>query len=381
MSGQPASDARIQVLHLLATMPVGGAEDLVAAIVRGLNPAKFAVQAATIGPPGPVAEELAASGHPVKSLHLDLKRTPFWAIVRQVRRLLEEVRPHILHTHLYHPNLYGRLAALGLGLKGVVASVHNSYPRVKVHRCVWNWLLSHVTDLVLVSSPQVYEEVRRFDRVPSGKLKVFPYGIHLKALDLPLTFNQARQLLGVSGFCLGVMARLEEQKGHRHLLAALPDLARNIPDLTVLLVGEGREGEALQGLARDLGVSNLVRFLGTRRDLPVVLKALDLVVQPSLWEGLPLTLLMAMGAGRPVVATRVGGVPEVIAHGENGLLVEPGDSRGLAQAILNLYGNPDLRTRLAAAGRETVARRYSQEAMLQRLEDLYLELWEKGGAP
>ena len=145
---------RLKILHLLATMPVGGAEDLVAAVVKGLNPERFDVACACIGPPGPVGEELGAAGFAVTSLGLDLKRTPARRLVAAVRRLLKDVRPDLLHTHLYHPNLYGRLAALGLGLP-VVAAVHNSYTRVKFHRRVWNFLLARVTDRVLVGSEQV----------------------------------------------------------------------------------------------------------------------------------------------------------------------------------------------------------------------------------
>jgi glycosyltransferase involved in cell wall biosynthesis len=361
-------------------MPVGGAEDLVAGIVRGLNREQFFVQAATIGPGGEVARELNESGHPVISLNLDLKGTPFFVIVSRIRQLLQQARPHILHTHLYHPNLYGRLAALGMGLRGVVASIHNSYTGVKAHRCLWNFLLAFFSHRLLVSSPKVYDDVRRWDRVPPRKLLVFPYGINLAELGTPLTRDQARTRLGINGFVLGMVGRLEEQKGHRHLLEALPELVREIPDLTVLLVGEGRQEEALKHLARALGVEDRVRFLGTRRDLPMIFKAMDLFVQPSLWEGLPLTLLMAMGAGLPVVATKVSGVQDVLAEGVNGLLVDPGDSRGLAGAVLRLYGDPALRTPLAAAGRETVARHYSREAMLQRLEALYLGLAGKGAA-
>ena len=139
----PALPARrLKVLHLLATMPVGGAEDLVAAIVQGLDPQRFAVSVVTLGPLGLVGQELRARGYEVVSLGLDIKRTSTWRIVGAVRRRLKAGRPDILHTHLYHPNLYGRLGALGLGLPGVVASVHNSYIRVKFHRRVWNFLLA-----------------------------------------------------------------------------------------------------------------------------------------------------------------------------------------------------------------------------------------------
>jgi len=117
-----------------------------------------------------------------------------------------------------------------------------------------------------------------------------------------------------------------------------------------------------------------VRFLGTRRDLPEIFRALDLFVHPSLWEGLPLALLKAMGAGLPVVATRVSGSQEAIEDGVNGYLVAPGDPEALARAILGLYRHPEVRRRLGDAARRRVAARYSLEAMLQSLEELYLNL-------
>jgi glycosyltransferase involved in cell wall biosynthesis len=367
---------RIKVLQLISQLPVGGAEDLVAAIVRGLNPQLFQVQAATIGPLGQVGEELRKDGFEVVSLDLDLKRTPFCRLVLEVRGLLTRIAPDILHTHLYHPNLYGRLAALGLPLKGVVASVHNSYNRVKLHRALWNFLLSFTSHRILVSSLQVWQDVRRLDRVPERKLEILPYGVKLESLEIPISRQEAKNTLGLSGFVVGTVGRLEEQKGHRYLLAALPELSRRLPDLAVLLVGEGREAAALRSQARELGVGHLVHFLGTRRDLGLVLRAMDVFVQPSLWEGLPLALLLAMGAGLPVVGTRVSGISEVIFEGVNGLLVPPKDSAALARAILELHSRPDKREQWGRAAKETVTRHYSQEAMLRRLEGLYLALWE-----
>ncbi|MHB9074516.1 MAG: glycosyltransferase [Desulfobaccales bacterium] len=371
-------DKRIRVLHLLATMPVGGAEDLVAAIVRGLDPGRFSAAVATLGPTGPVGHELLAQGYDVISLGLDIKRTSVWRLAGAVRRLLKAQRPDILHTHLYHPNLYGRLGALGLGLPGVVAAVHNSYTRVKFHRRVWNFLLAWATDRVLVGSPQVWQDVRRYDGVPASRLLLLPYGIPLAELDTPLSRDAARERLGVSGLVIGAVGRLEDQKGHAHLLAALPEVRREIPDTRVLLVGEGRRQEDLQRQVQALGLQDTVRFLGTRRDLPEIYRALDLFVQPSLWEGLPLALLKAMGAGLPVVATRVSGSLEAIADGVNGRLVAAGDPQALSQAILDLARHPEERQRLADAARRTVAKRYSLEAMVRQLEELYLDLYRRG---
>jgi L-malate glycosyltransferase len=368
----------LQVVQMLATMPVGGAEDLVAAMVRGLDPQRFAVTVLTLGPSGPVGRELLSRGHRVLSLDLDIKRTSTWRVAAAVRRRLQLLRPDILHTHLYHPNLYGRLGALGLGIPGVVAAVHNSYTRVKLHRRLWNFLLGFAADRVLVGSPQVWQDVRRFDGVPASRLVLLPYGIPLAELDPPLSREAARERLQVTGkTAVGAVGRLEEQKGHVHLLAALPALKREIPHLAVLLVGDGRRGEDLKRRVADLGLEDTVRFLGTRRDLPEIFRALDLFVQPSLWEGLPLALLKAMGAGLPVVATRVSGCREAITEGVNGLLVPPGDPGALAAAILELHRRPDEARRLGDAARRTVSAHYSLDAMLHRLEQLYLELWQR----
>jgi L-malate glycosyltransferase len=258
----------------------------------------------------------------------------------------------------------------------VVAAVHNSYTEVKFHRRLWNHLLGRVSDRVLVGSAQVWSEVRRYDGVPSSRLVLLPYGIRLDELDSSLSRKEARRALGVSGFVVGAVGRLEEQKGHAHLLSAWSQVQRVIPEATLLLVGDGRLREDLGRQAQELGLAERVRFLGTRRDLPLIFRALDLFVQPSLWEGLPLALLKAMGAGLPVLATQVSGVREVIRDGINGRLVVPGDPEPLAGAIAELYRYPEARSRLRAAARLTIRDNYSLEAMLARLEQLYLDLWE-----
>src|SRR4030042_1841924 len=176
----PVPQTPIKILQLLVTVPVGCAEIMVADIATGLDPGKFEVVTACLGEPGPMGEELRRKGKGVVSLGLDLKRTGALTLVRRVRKLLQEIRPDILHTHLYHANLYGRVAALGLGLPGVVATVHNIYARVKWHRCLANYLLARVADYVLVFSPQVRDDVFCFDRVPRSRLRLLTPGVRLE---------------------------------------------------------------------------------------------------------------------------------------------------------------------------------------------------------
>jgi len=214
--------------------------------------------------------------------------------------------------------------------------------------------------------------------VPAPRLLLLPYGIRLEEPASALSPEEAKARLGVSGFCVGAVGRLEEQKGHDYLLAAVSELRRQVDGLTVLLVGEGRQEEALRQQARDLGVADVVHFLGTRRDLPLIYRALDVYVQPSRWEGLSLAMLQAMGAALPVVVSRVGGALEVVQDRVNGRLVPVGDPQALATAVLELYRQPDQRRRLGERARRSVSKDYSQEAMLRKLASLYLELWARG---
>ncbi len=368
------SSKNIKVLHLFGTLPVGGAEDLLTSIVTGLDPAKFTPEVACIGEAGLIGEELHRQGFAVSHLGLDLKRDSFGRIVREVRTLIKRVTPQILHTHLYHPNLYGRLASLGLGIKGVVVSVHNAYTRIKLHRCFWNYLLGRVTDKILVSSSHVYRDVRRYDRVPKEKILVMPYGIRMEEFNSPLSKAEAKAELRIAGFCLGTIGRLEEQKGQEFLLAAIPELKENISDLNVLVIGDGRLRPSLENQARYLGISDVVHFLGTRRDLPLLYRAMDVFVLPSLWEGMPLVLLKAMAAGLPVIATHVSGAEDIIKDGDNGRFIPPRQPEALAQAVLELYGKPEVWPLWGRQAQETIRGHYSLEAMLARLQQLYEDL-------
>jgi glycosyltransferase involved in cell wall biosynthesis len=373
-NSKPETRNPIKILHLFITLPVGGAEDLLASIVTGLDPARFVAEVACLSEPGPVGEELRRRGQAVFPLGLDIKRDSMFKIVRAVRVFIKKSRPQILHTHLYHPNFYGRLASLGLGLKGVVASIHNAYTRVKFHRCLWNNLLGRFTDRILVSSIQVYQDVRRYDRIPAAKILLMPYGIRMGELDLPLNKAAAKAELGISGFCLGTIGRLEEQKGQEFLLAAIPAIAQQIPDLTVLVVGDGRLRSRLEDQAHTLGIEKIVHFLGTRRELALLYRAMDIFVLPSLWEGLPLVLLKAMAAGLPVLATKVSGAEDIIIDGENGRLLPPRRPDALARAVLELHSRPELMPAWGQQARETISRAYSLEAMLTRLQIMYEEL-------
>jgi glycosyltransferase involved in cell wall biosynthesis len=176
----------------------------------------------------------------------------------------------------------------------------------------------------------------------------------------------------------GIIARLTEQKAHRHLfdaMAATPGLA----SLHLLVVGDGELREDLRACVDRLGLSARVHFLGARRDLGDLLEAIDLFVMPSLWEGLPLSMVLAMGAGLPVVASRVAGIPEVVKNGVTGLLVPPGDVSALGSALARLVSDPALRHALGAAAAAFVRPRFGVDGYVDAVTGLYDRLLSGAG--
>jgi glycosyltransferase involved in cell wall biosynthesis len=174
------------------------------------------------------------------------------------------------------------------------------------------------------------------------------------------------------------VARLHEQKGHAYLLAA----AAQVPDATFVLAGDGPLRAPLEAQARELGISGRCLFLGHRTDVQDLLAAADLLVLPSLWEGLPVSVLEGMAAGLPIVATAIGGTDEAVTHELNGLLVPPRDAGALASAICRVRGDAVLAERLARAGRERVEREFSSEVMAGNVMRIYDEVMrevEAGG--
>jgi glycosyltransferase involved in cell wall biosynthesis len=169
------------------------------------------------------------------------------------------------------------------------------------------------------------------------------------------------------------VGRLDAQKGHAYLLAAAAD----IPDALFVFVGEGRERSALEAQARALGVAERVRFLGHRDDVPDLLAACDVFVLPSRYEGLPLSVLEAMAAARPVVATAIEGTDEIVRHGETGLLVPPAAPSALAEAIRAVLADRALATRMGQAGRARVGREFSMSRMIDEVTGVYDELLER----
>jgi L-malate glycosyltransferase len=315
---------------------------------------------------------VAAMGIPLVGLNLLQKGGMDRRVVPALVDLIRRERIDLVHSHLYHANFYGRLAARKAGV-AAVASIHNTYTKHKLHRQLINWYLGRHTAAIIAGSEEIKRDVVRYDHVPETLVEVIPNSVDLSRSHSTLSRGQARERLDIAAnaIVLGTVGRLEEQKGHRFLIEAIALLRAQGVHALLLLVGEGREGAALKTLTASLGLEQQVMFLGTRDDLGDLFRAMDLFVMPSLWEGLSLAMLSAMAAELPVVATSVGGVPQVLGDDEYGYTVAAGDAAALAERIARCLADPSAMSRMGEKGAQRVRGNYSDEAMVRRVEAVY----------
>lgn len=369
-----ASRPRARVVYLSHAFNVGGAEEMVLNLVRNLPADRYEPLVCAIYEPGPVGEEIAGTGVPFRTLgRVPRLRDPL--ATAAIYRYLRETRPDIVHTFLLTASLYGRAAAMAARVPIVIGTEVNIYERKQRHHALAERLLMAGTDAVIASAESVKDfYVGQVGADPS-RVEVIYNAVDFGMLQTTASRAEVRARAGVpEGATVGgVIARLTEQKGHRFLFDALAH-EPGLETLHLVVIGDGPlRGELEQQVAR-LGLTARVRLLGSRRDLGDLLSAMDIFVLPSLWEGLPLSLVLAMGARLPVVSTTVAGIPEVVRHGETGLLVAPGDAAPLGVALRQLVESADLRVRLGRAAADFVLPRFGIDGYVRAISSLYERL-------
>jgi len=371
---------RIRVVYLAHAFQVGGAEEMVLNLVRHL-PERFEPHVCCIHEAGPIGDEIARTGTPITVLGLNPGLRRPWDVAR-IRRYLGETRPQIVHTFLLTASLYGRLAAILARVPILIGTEVNIYENKRGRHAMAERLLMAGTDRVVVSAQSVRDFYIRQVHADPAKVEVIYNAVDWSTLHTTMTRESLRASLGIASDApvAGIIARLTAQKAHRHLfdaLAATPALA----DVQLLVVGDGDLRDDLRVRVEALRLSSRVHFLGARRDLGNLLAAMDVFVLPSLWEGLPLSLVLAMGAAVPVVATSVAGIPEVVHDGRTGMLVPPADSLALGHALSRLFGDAGLRQRIGREARAEVLPRFGVDGYVSAVTRLYDRLLSKDPPP
>ena len=358
----------IVLAELAGSAGWGGGERYVEMLLDRLDPTRF--HPLLICPePGPFVQHMASKQISTSMIHLSPLFNPV-ALFR-LAYLLRRNNVTLLQTHGARSNVYGRLAAWLAEVPCIVGTVHNSirdYEISPAKRFMYSTVLRillPMMDRLICVSDAIKQDVVADCPGAANTTTTVRNGVDLTRFSGAGDRRKIRREWCVGdGPALLTVARLTEQKGHRFLIEALPGLLTEWPSLTCLFVGEGECREPLRNLARERGVEHACRFAGARHNVTDWYAAADVVVLPSLSEGLPFVVLEAMAMSRPVVASMVNGVPEIIQNGRNGLLVPPRDTHALETAIRRLLHDPVLAARLGKAGQQDVALHFTVGKMI-----------------
>jgi L-malate glycosyltransferase len=383
---RPADRAteRIPVLTFLSNFLIGGTERQVVNLVHSLDPARFGVHLACFRRLGPLLEEIdtrtmAFTDYPIETL-------PSLRTLRQQGRLARYVRAHgvrIVHSFGFYANVFAIPAARLGGARVVVASIRDIGDHLTWLQGLLQRWACRAADHVLVNAMAVKTLLVQ-QGYDGSRISVITNGIDVSRFRRPGEAKGVRAGLGVpaSAPVVAVMARLNRLKGIEYFLDAALLVAKRFDDVRFLIVGDSVSQAyraELEARARALGLGERVVFTGFRSDVPDLLSLVSVSVLPSLSEGLSNVVLEAMAAGVPVVATSVGGTPEIVDDGVTGLLVPPRDAEALAHAISSLLADPARRLAIGEAGRRRVEERFSLEAMVRATEQLYERLLREAG--
>ena len=363
------------VVHFSDSRQFGGTEQIVLQLLAGLDRQRWRPILMHQPAPG-----VAALVNGARALGIERVAASSFGGIRglaripQLVRQFRSIRPAVVHAHLTDP-LACKFALIAASLAGVpvVVATAQLFMESPNGRAVWaqHRVVAAGVDRYIAVSEEVASQLRRRYGVPDRKLRVVHNTIPVDEYLREPSADSRHQLTGgVDRQIVLTVARLDRQKGHRCLLEA----AAAVPDALFVFAGDGAERASLECEARVHGVAERVRFLGHRSDVPALLASCDLFVLPSLYEGLPLAVLEAMAAGKPVVATAIGGTDEAVVDGETGILVPPSNPAELAGAIRRVLGDAALGRRLGAAGQARALTCFSSAAMVAQVAEVYDQL-------
>jgi glycosyltransferase involved in cell wall biosynthesis len=380
---------KTRVMRVIARLNIGGPAIHTILLAAGLDAARFestlvtGVEAACEGNMLDLAAQKGVQPLIIPELGREINPLKDWVTLLKLYRLFRDQRPHIVHTHTAKAGTVGRLAARLAGVPIVVHTFHGHVfhdyfgpLQTKVFIGIERFLASLSDRIVTVSEGQ-RQELAAYGVASLDKIAVVPLGFELDALlNCESLRGQLRRELGIPEemALVGIVARLAAIKNHRLFLDAARLIVEAGQGAMFLVVGDGELRAELEAYAAALGLAERVIFTGWRRDLPRIYADLDVVALSSLNEGTPVSLIEAMAAAKPVVATRVGGVSDVILDKESGYLVQSKDAEGLARGILDLLRAPDRAREMGLAGRVAVHPKYASETLLANIEKLYLQL-------
>lgn len=376
--------AKCKVLQV-HTLPVISGSGIHALItLKGLDRSKYEVEFAC-APGGALIEEVLEQGitfRPIKHFVQPVSPLDDIRALWEMIYLLKHQNYDIIHTHNSKAGFIARLAAKISGVPIIVHTIHGfafhefeNPPRQKLFILLERFAGRFADKLITVSEP-LKEWGLRLGIASKDKYVTIYDGIDIEGFRSNFDLAKKKKEFGIpqTNLVVGAVSKLWEGKGHRQILQAAKKVIAEIPNVTFMFVGQGYLEDELKQLSEELGLRDHVIFTGFRHDIPEVTAIFDIAILASFFEGLGRVLLEAMACGVPTVATRVGGIVDVVDDAKTGILVEPGDVSSLASAIIRLLKDKDLRERLGKAGKEKIDSKFSAKTMVRRIEEVYDDL-------
>jgi glycosyltransferase involved in cell wall biosynthesis len=364
-------DRRIHIMQVTFGMNIGGMERVIMELCRYVDPAKYRLSICCISARGPLADRMESEGVQVVFCKNQSKFGKYFRGF-ELGRVFREQKVDLLHTHHMPAFIDSTLGALLARVPILINTDHCKQYPIEMRWQILEKGCSLVADAIVGVSAHTRDELIQYQRIAPSKLHVIRNGIDV-TFTRPDTPEDIRRELGLApdDIVIGTAARLEPQKGLDLLIDAVPHIAKVLPKVRVVIVGGGSLEEELRQRAAALGVGARVIITGYRTDAVDVMRTFDLFVQTSIFEGMPMALLEAMALEKPIVASSVGGVPEVVEDGVTGTLLHDRAPEHLARAVLDFLVDPAVGRRVGAAGRARYEQHFTARAMVSQYEQLY----------
>lgn len=378
-------DKRIKVLHLTSDSKIAGVENLLLSIAEKFNRQEFEMLFCTLSKAGRLHEEIrkySCSAFSLSNRNIYKTKDIYCSspmILYKLVRLLRKEKIDILHTHLVWASMLGQIAAKIARVPISVMTRHYSnYTHLYGNRFakLTDRLSALLADSIVAVSAAVAKVLVNLDNINPDKIEVIHNGLDLSKFLIGKTVSNIRKEFSIEegAKIIAAISNLHFYKGHKYLLESVKIVIRTHPEAKFLIVGDGILEEELRRLAYNLGVENNVIFAGYRMDVPSILSQIDIFVHPTLIEGFGISIIEAMAMQRPVVATNVGGIPEIVRDRVNGVLVPSKNPQFLAKAIIELLERPGYAEELGQVARRMVEERFAVDTMVKGYEQLYQKL-------
>lgn len=362
---------KIPILFITSNLGIGGLEKVIVQLCMQLDKHLFTPAVCCIHFKGELAWELERYG--IRIFNLNSRKPDYFAF-KKIISVIDEFKPLIVHTHNINASIDGVIASV---IRNTPVKIHTDHARRfpdKLRYMFAERIVFGFVNRIIAVTEETKKNLIRFEKIPGKKIQVIHNGISGIAPSTKSQNELTRKELGLTQyqFIIGTVARLEMQKGLIYLIRAFPQILRGFPDSCLLITGQGSQYETLRMEAKILGIEKNVKLTGPKLEVGQIFNILDIYVLPSVWEGLPISLLEAMSSQRPIVATQVGGIPQVITDGESGILIPPACESSIALAVCALLKDSSLRTRLAQGARRRFEKEFTAARMVKAHQSIYL---------